>query len=852
MIISHFHRFILFHNPKTAGMSLRSVLAPYHDDPIPLEGILRRPPLDYSLDFAHLRLWEISTLFPRLIETAESYRSVVFVRNPYRRFISAVDQHFKTYYRDLPIQIMRPVSQMLAVETFVDRMLRVESVRTDHRFVHFSPQTWYLQSGGLRLSADIIPMDDHGAFIVRAFECLGLPDRAVPHDNRSQLDLIQVLISPKIRAFVRDFYADDFAFFAADPVLAPLADEPKTPGAGRLRTHQAPGSTRAPDQSVSLPDLLAVCAAASRLSAVPHQPIDVSEVVAISEQIDRAAADLSACRPRDAFERVRSVLAKHADYPRALGVLGQIAVFTDHPAAGLAPLQRAAALDPRLEHRVWLALCLAKLGCAEDAVRVITACIETIPPTGNAHFAVAMVFHVLGLHEEAARFYGNCIALDAGRTDARHRYARALQAAGQTAAAIDAYMEVIRNGSSAEADYHTDLSSALSDLGRFEEARIAATTAVGLNPACAVALNNLGHALQSLNRSAEAVLAYEKAIELCDTYAKARLGHALALLKCGNFERGWQQYEWRWQNGQMTRPDLGVPVWRGEDVSRRTILLCAEQGLGDTLQFVRFAPLVASRGARVVLEVPAPLVRLLRCVDGVAEVIAAGDRVPPIDLHCPMASLPLAVGLRLETIPASPYLHVAPRERVQPGLVVGLVWAGDPRLSDPSLNLIDRRRSTTLDVLAPLFDVEGVRFVSFQFGEARAQLAATKWPIIDAMDGVTDFADTAARLATVDLLISVDTSMVHLAGGLGMKVWMLSRFDGCWRWLEQRSDTPWYPSMRIFRQPSPGDWSSVVADVGAALRTVVRDGGLPPPTASSIAPIRPDRARRRGSRVLRP
>jgi hypothetical protein len=138
------------------------------------------------------------------------------------------------------------------------------------------------------------------------------------------------------------------------------------------------------------------------------------------------------------------------------------------------------------------------------------------------------------------------------------------------------------------------------------------------------------------------------------------------------------------------------------------------------------------------------------------------------------------------------------------------------------LNLVDRRRSTTLEVLAPLLDIAGVRFVSFQFGEARRQLAACTRPIADAMEGVADFADTAARLSGVDLLISVDTAMIHLAGGLGMPVWMLSRFDGCWRWLERRNDTPWYPSMRIFRQPSPSDWSSVVAEAAAALSTVVR------------------------------
>ena len=811
MIISHRHRFIFFHNPKTAGMSLRAVLAPHHDDPTPLEGMFQRPPFEYKLDFAHLRLWEISVLLPSVLAAASTYRSLIFVRDPYQRFVSAMDQHFKIYCPDL-LPRLPPEQQLLIVQTLAEKSLRLEMLRTDHRFVHFSPQVWFIQSGGFRLPGAIVPMDNHGGFIARGLESLGLPPCAVPHDNRSRFDLTHVLTSPKIRAFVRAFYAEDFAFLAADPALAHLA-QPLTRG-------------------VSGP--LSVRAVSSPMRADARQSMDAAELVAVSAQIDRAAVDLAAGDPRAAFDRVSAVLARHPDFPRALGVLGQIAVFSELPAAGLAPLQRAVALDPRLEHRVWLALCLAKLGCPEDAADVISPGVQTMPPTANANFAVGMVYYALGRYEDAARFYGNCIALDATRAEARHRYARSLQAAGETGSAVDAYVEAIR-ACSARADYYTDLSGALSDLGRFEEACTAGRTAVALDHGCTVAQNNLGHALLNLNRSADALAAYEKAIviEGCGTYAKAQFGHALALLKSGDFERGWRQYEWRWQDCQTPRLDLAVPVWSGGDVRGRTILLHAEQGLGDTLQFVRFAPLVASSGGRVILEVPAPLVRLMRCVEGVEEVIACGDPIPPIDLHCPMASLPLAFDVRPDTIPASPYLRIPPEASLPPvvcvarstepaGPVVGLVWAGDPRRSEQRLNWVDARRSTTLEVLAPLLDIDGVRFVSFQFGEARGQLAASKRPVVDAMDGVADFADTAARLVGIDLLISVDTSMVHLAGGLGVPVWMLSRFDGCWRWLESRNDTPWYPSMRIFRQPSPGDWPSVVAEVGNGLRDIRR------------------------------
>jgi tetratricopeptide (TPR) repeat protein len=858
-------------------MSLRAVLAPYHDDPTPLEGILQRPPFEYRLDFAHLRLWEITVLFPSVLAAASTYRSLVFVRDPYQRFVSGMDQYFKTYCPDL-LPRLPPEQQVLIIETLAEKFLRFEMLRTDHRFVHFSPQVWFIQSGEFRLPGDIVPMDDHGGFIARGLESLGRPPCAVPHDNRSRFDLTHVLTSPRIRAFVREFYAEDFAFLAADPALAHLAepstsgvrpDKPTAPSgkhddcpstgedAAQRGGHIGSQSCRAADRncapnpqsdtSVLKSRLLSVRAVSSPRSADARQSMDAAELVAVSAQIDRAAVDLAAGHPRAAFDRVSTVLAQYPDFPRALGMLGQIAVFADLPAAGLAPLQRAVALDPRLEHRIWLALCLAKLGCPEDAAAVISAGVQTMPPTANANFAVGIVFYALGRYEDAARFYGNCIALDAKRADARHRYARALQAAGEIGSAVDAYVEAIRNCNS-RADYYADLSGALSDLGRFEEAYTAGEAAVDLDPGCTVAQNNLGHALLNLNRSADAVAAYQKAIEGCFTYAKAQFGHALALLKSGEYERGWRHYEWRWQDCQTSRLDLAVPVWRGEDLRGRAILLHAEQGLGDTLQFVRFAPLVASRGGHVILEVPASLVRLMRCVEGVAKVIACGDPVPPIDLHCPMASLPLAFDLRLETIPASPYLRIPPEASLPPGkashvcrapstdragLVVGLVWAGDPRHSEQRLNLVDRRRSTTLEVLAPLLDIDGVRFVSFQFGEARRQLAASKRPVVDGMEDVADFADTAARLVAIDLLISVDTSMVHLAGGLGVPVWMLSRFDGCWRWLERRNDTPWYPSMRIFRQQSPGDWPSVVAEVAYALRNMLRipklRGRLGPP-----------------------
>ena len=260
----------------------------------------------------------------------------------------------------------------------------------------------------------------------------------------------------------------------------------------------------------------------------------------------------------------------------------------------------------------------------------------------------------------------------------------------------------------------------------------------------------------------------------------------------------------------------------------RTLLLHAEQGLGDTLQFCRYVPLIAA-GAKTVLEVQAPLVRLLSRLPGVASIVAQGACLPPFDAHCPLLSLPGALGTTLDTIPAATaYLAADPAlaaewsERLAglAGLRVGIVWAGSAR-DDPELAAVDARRSISLEALAPLAGAPGVSFISLQKGEPAAQ--ASRPPLGMALADFTadldDFEDTAALVANLDLVISVDTAVVHLAGALGKPVWLLNRFDTCWRWLLNRDDSPWYPTLRQFRQSSPGDWTSVIAAVRKALET---------------------------------
>ncbi|MGQ9370212.1 tetratricopeptide repeat protein [Azospirillum sp. ST 5-10] len=346
------------------------------------------------------------------------------------------------------------------------------------------------------------------------------------------------------------------------------------------------------------------------------------------------------------------------------------------------------------------------------------------------------------------------------------------------------------------------------------------------------AFYNMGNAFQAKGDLDGAIASFDRAVGLDAEYVDAHWNLSLALLARGDFARGWAKYEWRWRNKGTPPRDFPQPQWTGEDIAGRTILLHAEQGLGDTLHFVRYAPMVAARGARVVLEVQGPLVRLLAPMlgQGVAQILAKGDPLPAFDVHCPLLSLPLAFGTRLETIPAEiPYLHppVAEVETwrgrlpADGRLRVGLVWAGNPRKEVPGANAVDRRRSIALAQLAPLAGTPGVRFYSLQKGDDASAQAKEPPPgleLVDWMDGVGDFADTAAFVSHLDLVVGVDTSVVHLAGGMGKPVWVLSRFDGCWRWLTGRDDSPWYPSLRLYHQEKAGDWAPVIDRLARDLR----------------------------------
>jgi tetratricopeptide (TPR) repeat protein len=342
------------------------------------------------------------------------------------------------------------------------------------------------------------------------------------------------------------------------------------------------------------------------------------------------------------------------------------------------------------------------------------------------------------------------------------------------------------------------------------------------------ALVNLGNVLVDLGRHAAAEQSYRAALARAPHNADAQYDLGALHLLMGRLEEGWAGYEARWRRrGCKIRP-MAAPAWQGEALGGRRLLLHAEQGFGDTIQFCRFIPPLTQTG-RVIVEVPGPLLRLMGSLSGNATFVAAGQALPPHDVQLALPSVPAVLHTTLASIPAAvPYLRAEPdrvaawRRRMEhlSGLRVGVVWAGNGQYA------LDSRRSIDPAQMAPLAAVPGVTLMSLQKYEGAGR-AKPDWIDYDWTDELTNFSETAALVCALDLVISVDTAMIHLAGALGRPVWLLNRFDSCWRWLLNRADSPWYPTLRIFRQASPLDWEKAVADVADALGGLVRERALP-------------------------
>jgi len=488
----------------------------------------------------------------------------------------------------------------------------------------------------------------------------------------------------------------------------------------------------------------------------------------------------------------------------------------------LATFDRAQALQPNL----LAALCnrgnaLRALRRLDEALASYERAISLQPDFVEAHSNRAIVLAELKRYDEALAAFERQLTLrpnDAEGYNNRGVILYELKRYAEALANYDRALSLAPN----YADALYNRGNSLHELKRYTEAMACYDRLLPMRPDDSDMYNNRGKILKELARYDEALEASARAVALKPDSVVAHCNHASLRLVTGDFERGWVEYEWRWMKADMAphKRHYPQPLWLGrEDITGRTILLHAEQGLGDTIQFCRYAPLVAARGAQVLLEVDPPLVGLMAGLAGPSQVVAKGNVLPDFDFHCPLISLPLAMGTRLETIPSRvPYLSASADLSAQWNIRlgskrprVGLAWAGNPKHEH------DRERSIGLSALLPLLDADAV-FVSLHKDirpEDTDALTASR--ILHFGDDLKDYAETAALISQLDLVISVDTSVAHLAGALAKPVWVLLAFTPEWRWLLKREDSPWYPTARLFRQDESRTWDALIDRLREAL-----------------------------------
>jgi tetratricopeptide (TPR) repeat protein len=534
-------------------------------------------------------------------------------------------------------------------------------------------------------------------------------------------------------------------------------------------------------------------------------------------------------------------------YDRAIAIDPQYAeAYTNRGSAlhelgrledALANYDRALALTPAsAAAHVNRSATLLQLNRHEEALASADRAIAIDPQNAEAHCNCGSALRELGRVPDALASYDTALALAPDFADAHAHRGVALLQLKQYEAAFKSYDRALEiDPSSAES--LAGRGRALKGLGRTAEALESFDQALLLNPKSKFCLSDRAGVLQELRRFDDALADYESAVAVDPDFANAHYDLATLSLRRGDFERGFREYEWRWKVANLkffTGSFTGQPWLGREDISGKTIVLFADQGLGDTIQFCRYAKLATAAGARVILQVQKPLVALLSNMPDVERVIAAGDPLPEYDLHAPLSSLPLAFGTTLASMPAeAPYL-LAPRDRLEHwrtrlatsgGLRVGLNWAGNPSYAG------DAERSIFLPRLLPLLANEQANFFGLQSGlrDGDADILRANPDINYVGDLITPFEDAAAVVALMDVVISVDTAMGHLAAALGRPVWILLPFLSDWRWLLDRADSPWYPTARLFRQARAGDWDSVVSELSRELSRGLAGGGVANP-----------------------
>ncbi len=527
---------------------------------------------------------------------------------------------------------------------------------------------------------------------------------------------------------------------------------------------------------------------------------------------------------KEAEDALNTALMCRPAYPDAANNLGIAQAQGCRYEAAEVSFRHAIRLRPAFpEAHNNLGNALGSRGKREEAVAAYREAIRLLPGYAKAHHNLGRALAALDRHAEAEASHRESLRLRPGDASVVNDLGIALAGLGRLEEAEQSYRESIRLRPN-YAEAHNNLGNVLRELRRVEESLPCFEEALRVRPNYAEAINNRAISLSCLGRLDEATACYTKSLALQPENPYTHLNRALSWLRAGRFELGWPEYEWRWRRRETPPPKFIQPPWNGAPLGGRTILVYTEQGNGDTLQFIRYAPMVQARGGRVVVQCPDGLAKLLARCPGIDRLVPRAEPLPDFDVQVALMSLPSLFHTTLATVPSEvPYLFADEelvgdwRRRLADvsGFRIGVVWQGNPKFGN------DRARSFPLKALAPLAELEGVSLVSLQVENGLDQLKDVPFPVLnlgsDLVRAPGMFMDAAAVARNLDLVIACDSAVAHLAGGLGVPVWLGLPYSCDWRWMDRRPDSPWYPTMRIFRQPAPGDWDTVFGRMAGEL-----------------------------------
>ena len=508
----------------------------------------------------------------------------------------------------------------------------------------------------------------------------------------------------------------------------------------------------------------------------------------------------------------------------ALHLLGLVSHQSGQSTTAIALIKRALEVSPDhpdFSHN--LANILRESGQFKEAIQVYRRIIELHSGSAEVYNNLGISLYKLNLLEEAVTAYHETLAINPHYAEAYYNLGMLLQKQGKLEEAVTAYHEALAINPH-YAEVYNNLGHMLHKQRKLDGAFQLYQKAVSLKPDFLIAHRNLGDVLSQQGKIKQAIQSYDKAIEIQPNNAKAHHHLGMLLLLQGDFQRGWKEYEWRLKCNDfpVEKRSFSQPVWDGSPLNGKTIFLYAEQGFGDTIQFIRYVYELTRYKVDIIVECQSELLSLFRNIGVITQLIVQGDALPDFDVHAPLLSLPRILGTDLESIPSKvPYLSAKPvsvfRSDPNSKLKVGIVWAGN------SWHPNDDTRSVDLQQFTILFKVSACQFYSLQVGDRRNDIFNCNYsvPVIDLGANFSDFFDTASAIIELDLVISVDTSVAHLAGALGKNVWVLLSWIPDWRWLLEKEDTLWYPTMRLFRQTRNGDWESAFQRVQLALKQYV-------------------------------